>query len=163
MESGLGNPNVDLQNPERPAVPHASKAETKVFIEMTVSTLSSAASPYVFKPIGTMAESAMNFCVQLMALLRYKKNGGTFTSLQWKSYIDPIKTEIQQNYGSFDQLPVLFKPFEHHYIRLRDDGESRNDYIFVSKTFVEKCLAKYLKISNLYAALRPLIYFDLLA
>jgi len=134
MVSGLGNPNANLQNPERAAVPHASKAEKKVFIEKTLSTLSSAASPYVFKPIGPMSESTQDFSVEVMSLLRHKKTGGTFNSLEWKSNIDPIKLEIQQNYGSFDQLPVLFKPFDHQYIRLKDNGESRNDYIFVSLT-----------------------------
>ena len=129
MESGLGNPNEYLQNPERPAVPHESKAEKKMFIEKAVSTLSSAASPFYFKPIGAMAGNATNFSFEVMALLRHIKNGGTFTSLQWKTLIDPIKNQIEENFGSFDQLPVLFKPFEHQYIRLKDDGESRNDYI----------------------------------
>ena len=133
MPSGLGNPNQDLQNPERPPVPHDSKADRKVFIETTVSAVSSAASPYFFHPIGPTSEKTKDFSVELMAMLRNNKNGGTFTSLQWKTYIEPIKMEIEQAYGSFDQLPVLFKPFEHQYIRLKDDGQSRNDYIFVSK------------------------------
>jgi len=135
VPSGLGNPNQNLQNPERPAVPHESKSDRKVFIETTVSALSSAASPYFFKPIGPMSEKTRDFSVEVMALLRNNKNGGNFTSLQWKTYIDPIKAEIEEAFGSFDDLPLLYKPFEHQYIRLKDDGQSRNDYIFVSTLF----------------------------
>ena len=103
---------------------------------MAVSTLSSAASPFYFKPIGAMAQNAKNFAVQLMALLRYKKDVDNFTNLKWKEYIDMIKIQIEQNPGSVDRLPVLFQPFDHHLIRLKDHGEFRNDYIFVSLFFI---------------------------
>jgi len=126
--NGLGNP-INIIYPDDEPVASNLTQKIRSTKQYLYSVLNSVATDRNYSVVGAYDDDTrlniINYCNELLALLKHKMEGGNFRSLAWKNRLPDVRREFMG--AIFGQSRVV--PVQHELI------VGQMDFIFVSINF----------------------------